>query len=222
VDEPKNNAVEYFQHITTEEDAAVVWNKAKGQNIAFFFVGDVKDFAGLAIAFGEQDIYFFETGENLSAGYLAAQLGELSRDAGCSRDAGSGESSGISGNVLITSDLKKALHYFDIMGEGKDITKSCAPEDYDTYLKIRGQYFDVMVAAYLLNPLKGEYPYEDIAKDYLDLMVPSKEDLLGKMNIAEAQEKEPDKLTEWACYEAYTAWKAYRVLLENLKEKQMD
>jgi DNA polymerase-1 len=79
-----------------------------------------------------------------------------------------------------------------------------------------------MVAAYLLNPLKGEYPYEDIAKDYLGLMVPSKADLLGKMNIAEAQEKEPDKLTEWACYEAYIAWKAYKVLLEKLKEQQMD
>jgi DNA polymerase-1 len=206
VDEPKNNAVEYFRHITTEKEAAAVWKKAKGQDVAFFFVEGVKDFAGLALAFGEQDIYFFETGDNLSAGYLAARLGELSR---------------IAGNILITSDLKKALHYFDIMGEGKDSTKSCTPEDYDTYLNIRGQYFDVMVAAYLLNPLKGEYPYEDIAKDYLDLMVPSKADLLGKMNISEAQEKEPDKLTEWACYEAYIAWKAYKVLLEKLKEKQM-
>jgi DNA polymerase-1 len=243
VDEPKNNAVEYFQHITTEKEAAAVWNKAKGKNIAFFFVEGVKDFAGLALAFGEQDIYFFETGENLSAGYLAARLGELSRINGCSREAGcssiagTGEPAGTSettgtsetgkssidfGNVLITSDLKKALHYFDIMGEGTDSTKSCTPENFDIYLKIRGQYFDVMVAAYLLNPLKGEYPYEDIAKDYLDLMVPSKTDLLGKMSIAVAQEKEPDKLTEWACYEAYTAWKAYRVLLEKLKEKQMD
>ena len=31
--------------------------------------------------------------------------------------------------------------------------------------------FDTTIAAYLLNPLKSEYPYDDIAKDYLNLMV---------------------------------------------------
>lgn len=33
----------------------------------------------------------------------------------------------------------------------------------------RGRYFDMMVAAYLINPLVGEYPYDAVAKDYLGL-----------------------------------------------------
>jgi DNA polymerase-1 len=203
VDAPKNDAAEYFQRITMEKEADKIWKKAAGKDVAFFLVeGD------LSLAFGEQDIYFFETGENLSAEYLAERLGSLSRED--------------SKNALITSDLKKALHCFDIMGEGADSTKSCKPSDFDTYLKIRSRYFDVMVAAYLLNPLKGEYPYEDIAKDVLGLMVPSKADLLGKMSIGEARKQEPEKLMQWACYEAYVAWKSYGVLLEKLKEQQMD
>ena len=34
--------------------------------------------------------------------------------------------------------------------------------------------FDAAIAAYLLNPLKGSYEAEDLARDYLDWMVPSK------------------------------------------------
>jgi DNA polymerase-1 len=229
VDAPKDNAAEHFCRITTEKEADKIWKKTAGKDVAFFIVegeadaqaadgqlslfpeetaDDKPDITGLALAFGEQDIYFFETGENLSAGYLAGCLGTLSRAE--------------SQNALITSDLKKALHYFDMMGEDADSAKSCAPEDYDTYLKIRGRYFDVMVAAYLLNPLKGEYPYEDIAKDYLGLMIPSRTDILGKQSPQEAREKEPEKLTQWACYEAYVAWKSHGVLLDKLREQQMD
>ncbi len=42
--------------------------------------------------------------------------------------------------------------------------------------------FDTGVAAYLLNPLKSSYTYDDIAREYLDgMMLPAKEDLLGKL-----------------------------------------
>lgn len=39
---------------------------------------------------------------------------------------------------------------------------------------------DAGVAAYLLNPLKDTYGYDDLARDYLDMTVPSQVDLLGK------------------------------------------
>jgi DNA polymerase-1 len=207
VDAPQDQAVEYFRHITTRQEADAVWAKAAGKDVAFFLVELEIDFLGLALAFGEQDIYFLETGDGMDAGYLTGHLGELSRAAK---------------HMLITSDLKRQLRYFDIMGSGADGTKSCCPEEFDSYIRVRGHYFDVMVAAYLLNPLKGEYPYEDIAKDHLGLMVPSKTDLLGKMSPSEARTKEPLKLTRWACFEAYTAWKSQTVLLEKLKEQQME
>jgi DNA polymerase-1 len=262
VDAPKNDAAEYFRRITTEKEADKIWKKTAGKDVAFFFAE-----GNLALAFGEQDIYFFEMGDGMSSDGLSQKIGELSRavvdsktvrNRGISRrrvifghsgravrykvfgHSGSSVIRGTAGrrrlkrdkrngkcNVpvtgrLITHDLKTALHFFNILGEGADSAKSCAPSDFDTYLKIRSRYFDTMVAAYLLNPLKGEYPYEDIAKDYLGLMVPSKADLLGKMSITEARGQEPEKLMQWACYEAYVAWKSYAVLLEKLKEEQMD
>ncbi len=41
----------------------------------------------------------------------------------------------------------------------------------------------MMVAAYLINPLVGEYPYDAVAKDYLGLMLSSKKDYLGKLDF---------------------------------------
>ena len=47
--------------------------------------------------------------------------------------------------------------------------------------------FDTGVAAYLLNPLKSSYTYDDIAREYLDgIMLPAKEDLLGKIPLKKA------------------------------------
>ena len=40
--------------------------------------------------------------------------------------------------------------------------------------------WDTGIAAYLLNPLKNSYDYDDLARDYLAETVPSRADLLGK------------------------------------------
>ncbi len=40
--------------------------------------------------------------------------------------------------------------------------------------------FDGMLAAYLLNPTANSYEYDDLAKDYLSVVYPSKEEILGK------------------------------------------
>lgn len=64
--------------------------------------------------------------------------------------------------------------------------------------------FDAIVAAYLLNPLKNDYAYDDIAREYADLMLDDKLEGLKK-----------------ACYMAYTAYKASTKLEEQLEEKKM-
>lgn len=82
-------------------------------------------------------------------------------------------------------------------------------------------YFDVKIAAYLLNPLKNEYSYEDLAKDYLEEMIPSRMDLLGKMSFADAMEKEPEKFLGCVCYMAYVNLRAAAKLTEALKQQEM-
>ncbi len=81
--------------------------------------------------------------------------------------------------------------------------------------------FDVSVAAYLLNPLTDTYHYDDIARDYLALTVPSREDLLGKSSLTEAIEEKETAFLQYACYSAYIAYRAAERLQDLLHHAGM-
>lgn len=104
-------------------------------------------------------------------------------------------------DTLITPDLKGLLKHVRLPE-----TKNC---------------IDTTIAAYLLNPLKNEYTYDDLARDILGLMVPSKLDLLGKLKIKKAAEEKPEALELMVCYEAYTCIAAKNQLLEQLEDHGM-
>lgn len=76
--------------------------------------------------------------------------------------------------------------------------------DYIT-LKNPSHCFDVTVAAYLLNPLKNDYSYEDVAREQLNLILEDKSEQEVKV-----------------CYEAYTAYAAKNILLDKLQEAGME
>lgn len=86
---------------------------------------------------------------------------------------------------FVMFDIKKAMEFLTITRQ-----ENC---------------FDALVAAYLLNPLKSDYSYEDVAREQLDLLI---------------EEKSGQDIK--VCYEAYTAYKASEILLSRLKETQMD
>ena len=82
--------------------------------------------------------------------------------------------------------------------------------------------FDAGVAAYLLNPLKSVYTYDDMAKEYLNgRMLPTKEELLGKKTVEKAWEEGAENLASWACYMAYTALACRTPMCRALKETGM-
>ena len=107
--------------------------------------------------------------------------------------------------------MKGQLKYLHIAGE----------DDWDGYLKTRGRFFDRTIAAYLLNPLKGDYPYDDVAKDQLGLLLSAKGELLGKKTAAEMLSENETEAMRYACYEAYVTWKSYPLLTEGLQEHGM-
>lgn len=65
--------------------------------------------------------------------------------------------------------------------------------------------FDVSVAAYLLNPLKNNYTWEDVAREHLGLMIDEKIDQDMK-----------------ACYESYVNYASVEVLRQKLRDIKMD
>lgn len=87
--------------------------------------------------------------------------------------------------------------------------------------KERNNVMDIGIAAYLLNPLRDSYSYDALAKDYLGMMIPSKEDLLGKMPLISAYEQKNEAFKNYACYSAYVTYEAMSVIEEQLKETNM-
>ena len=102
--------------------------------------------------------------------------------------------------VIITNDLKKLLKYI--------------PFDND------GRIIDTSVAAYLINPLKDSYDYDDLARDYIGTTVPSKKELLGKesINFMNIYEK---NFSDYIAYVSCIPFMAYEKLMEELETYEM-
>lgn len=87
----------------------------------------------------------------------------------------------------------------------------------------RAQFDDLEIIGYLLNPLKNEYVYEDLAKDYLSRMYPSRADLLGKVPLkqAVADETKKEALHKWIGSLMATICDAYEPMAERLEAQGM-
>ena len=85
-------------------------------------------------------------------------------------------------------------------------------------LKEKDHVFDASIAAYLLNPLTDTYHYDDIARDYFNQTLPSREDLLGKASLASSIDQFEAAFLSFACYSAYVAYRSADIL-KGLLEK---
>ena len=81
-----------------------------------------------------------------------------------------------------------------------------------------GGQLDLGVSAYLLNPLKSTYDYDDIGRDYLEMTIPSRADCLGKLSLKAASEQQPDKFMVYAGYLSYVSYLAAEKIKAALEE----
>ena len=80
---------------------------------------------------------------------------------------------------------------------------------------------DVALMAYLLNPLKDSYDYDDIARDYLDMTLPSRADLYAKKTMPEILNEDKEKAMTWLGYYAALPLEASVVLKTHLENENM-
>lgn len=106
------------------------------------------------------------------------------------------------GITLATCNLKPQLNYINFKGESG--------------------LFDLGIAAYLINPLKDSYEYDDLARDYLSMTIPSKKDFLGKTSLISAMEDDKKEFINYACYEGYASFLAYDKLKNLILENGME
>ena len=187
-----NRQADSFKEITDFSEAEEIFGKLTGagpkDTVAFDVVedsGEEGDFVGLALAFGEKEVYFIKAQGFLTKGYLVEKLAEAA-----------GKTS------LVTFDIKKKYGYLKTENTEK--------------------MFDILIAAYLFNPLKSDYAPEDIANEYLGLSIPGRGELFGKSTFRKASEEKGKELAEYACYLAYVEWMAAPVLRERLAQTGME
>ncbi len=202
IEAPKNNAQEHFKRISDKAEVEKILKKAaKAEALGFALVpGTVVEaeqlslFEAPAESTGIAGVALALSGEDIY--YLKA-----------------GE--GIDGKELL-SKVEEILK-----GKTMGCTMDLKKELQQLSLKEEDGVFDAGIAAYLLNPLKNEYPYEDLAKDYAELLIPSRQDLLGKTSISDAQREKEEEFLTYICYEAYIPFLTMEKLKQELEKTGM-
>ena len=150
---------------------------------------------GLALCLGEKDIYCLAAGEQITGEYLLERLRALCRK----------NRSRVTRTRIIRARITRTRIIMALRSSGRWILKSML-----AYLELKDTdpVYDAGVAGYLLNPLKDTYAYDDLARDYLGLTVPSRADLLAKEDLGDALWRGEKNAVDCVCYMGYTAWKA--------------
>ncbi len=106
---------------------------------------------------------------------------------------------------------------------GKTALSVCGIKEYYPYLQqdSTSRYTDLLIGAYLCNPLKNDYDCISIGAEYGSVTAPSLEELTGKKKLAQVLEDEPQTLYEYACYQAFICKAAYGAVWKRLEELSM-
>lgn len=110
----------------------------------------------------------------------------------------------------IPADMEVTMDY--LFGKLTELAKKvdtfalCNLKKYLSLISVEKEEhcFDPILAAYLLNPLKNDYDFEDIAREQLNLIIDEKVDEKTK-----------------SCYEAYTAFASVEILKKKLDKTKM-
>lgn len=206
-----NSQTEYFEELTEFAEVETFFTECRtlgeqrGENheigLAVLADGDAQaDFVGAAIALNQEKVRFIPCQGLITAQYLTDKLCELGENKLCK---------------LSVFDIKKL--YGKIAREQNEEN-----EQKDVMTPYREErYFDILIAAYLLNPLKNDYEAEDIANEYLGLTIPDRNQVCGKASYADTYAANPREIIEFACFNAYVCLGAAPVLRDKLREQGM-
>lgn len=206
-----------FQTVTEKAEVEALFDVCRkkgqgaenGRGIGLAVFRDGKDAGGcmgIALAPEENRVAFIPCQGEVTEGYLRERLTALNRNELCK---------------LCVFDIKSLYDMIEEPGEESMWRSDTGAQDVLKPYRDR-KYFDILIAAYLINPLKSDYQTEDIAGEYLSLTIPDKTQVCGKGTYAQAYEKSPEEFAQYACYQAYVSLAASRILDKKLTEQGMD
>lgn len=203
-----NSQTEYFDEITElaeveaffEECMAAVKQVEEDCGLGLAVLSDsgkTGGCVGAAIAVNREKVRFIPCQGLVTEQYLSDKISGLNRKELCK---------------LNVFDLKKIYRWIEAEQRADDDVMRPYREK---------RYFDILLAAYLLNPLKNDYAVEDIAGEYLGLTLPDRNQVCGKAGYADTYAADPRKIVEFACFNAYVCLEATPLLRERLREQGM-
>ena len=212
-----NRQEAYFQTVTEKADVEALFHSCgekqegeeRGRRIGLAVFRDGKEAGGcmgIALAPEENKVAFIPCQGEVTESYLKERLAAWNRDELCK---------------LSVFDIKALYDMMEEPGEESMWQDEAGVQDVLKPYRHR-KYFDILIAAYLINPLKSDYQTEDIAGEYLSLTIPDRTQVCGKGSFAAAYEKNPEEFAQYACYQAYVCLAAARILDEKLTEQGMD
>lgn len=187
------------------EAQSVFDHAGQAERCGFFILTDTdeKELCALALCFGEEEISVLRAEGFVTAQWLCGQLSGLYKK----------------GVRLSTFHMKKA--YGALLSGGERELTAEAGTASDSVRCGTETLFDVLIAAYLLNPLKNDYEPEDVANEYLGISLQSRKQMFDKMRLTDAVMQNPEAFAEYAGSIAYVCFAAQEKLEERLLSEGM-
>ncbi len=194
---------ESFRVLETFDAFFAFVNKAtEASKVGIMLMQEDKKLLGVALSLSEEENCFYALShkeEEVGQLSLFAESAEEHDDTAAVREA------------LIELSKKTQIATFDIKKQYDYLAQDTTE-----------RYFDVLIGAYLLNPLKSDYDLEAIASEHLQMMIPGFKEVFGKNLLTDSLREDVRKCMQFYCYGAYVSRKASEVLTEKLKKVEMD
>lgn len=183
----------------TESDTYVRTIIKEEKNIGLYPVEENGNLLGIAIS-TEKEVVFIRKWFLLTEDYLAGYIKELAE----------------SGLHISFADTKSAYKYFNVLNVATSDAGKTNTGKFDT-----DRFDDIIIGAYLNNPLKNDYSVTDIANEYLGMLIPDRAQLFKKESLESAMDSHPDEFKEYACYRAYICRVALAHIMDKLSKNGM-
>ena len=121
----------------------------------------------------------------------------------------------------VIKELRMIFENHDIGFVGQNIKYDCIILNRFG-ISVKNIFFDTMVAAHLINPIKNTYSINDLSIEYLNYRKINIESLIGdKANQINMSEVAVSKITDYACEDADIALQLYQRLSQELNDKSL-
>ncbi|MCR5254298.1 MAG: DNA polymerase I [Acetatifactor sp.] len=199
-----------FKLVDSCDEFVTALNKySSNSHVGLHFVFEKKELRGIALCGEESETYFLNT--CIDPEPVQMTLFDLLDDEKeCKAKINS-------------EDFKKVCEAINsLLGKVKlsvfDIKPAYRILDYENL----ENYFDVLIGAYLINPLKSDFDMETIADQYVSMTIPGYKEVFGKDDFETAFKNDPKKVSAFYGTMALVSFKSFEPIRAKLSEFGME